>query len=483
MFPLRLNGNTKMATENTFSKMRVFLIVWLGQLVSLTGSSITSFALGIWVYQTTGSVTQFGLILFFAALPGVLLSPLAGAVVDRLNYRLTMALSDTGAVLTTVVIGLLLWSGELEIWHIYIATAINSSLSAFQWPAYVSATTLLVPRQQLGRASGMTQMGRATAQLIAPLLGAILLGTIELKGIILLDIGSFVFAIITLMSVRFPRIKRADSKNQHRSSLFEEIKFGWRYVTTRPGILGLLLFFGASNFLGGTLEVLVTPLVLSFSSTVTLGVILSTGGIGMLAGSLVMSLWGGPKHLMRAVFGFMILCGVSTVIAGLQASVVLIASAAFVFFFSIPIINGCSQVILQRKVDPKVQGRVFALEGAIGSASLSLAYVVAGLLADQVFEPLMAVGSPLAGSIGQIIGSGAGRGIGLLFVLIGILTVTLTLIAQRYPRLRRIEDELPDSIPDEYVCGEKSDARDATAACHFYSEESETPQESITRGD
>ncbi|MEJ2406194.1 MAG: MFS transporter [Candidatus Thiodiazotropha sp.] len=445
-----------MVKDKSLSSMRTFLVVWSGQLISLIGSSITGFAMSVWAYQTTGSVTRFALILFCTTLPGVLLSPIAGALVDRWNHRTTMALSDTGSALTTLALGVLLLLGKLEIWHIYIATAINSSLSAFQWPAYTAATTLLVPGHQLGRASGMVQMSRAAAQLIAPMLGAVLLGAIGLRGVILLDLVTFLFAIFTLMLVRFPTIKLSCEVSPATRSLVRDILFGWRYVSSKPGILGLLVFFAASNFLGGTLQVLVTPLVLSFTTTVTLGIVMSTGGIGMLIGSLVMSVWGGPSHLMKAVFGLMLICGICTFTAGLQASVLLIACSAFVFFFCVPIINGCSQVILQRKVAPALQGRVFALEGAIGSASLPLAYVIAGPLADHVFEPFMISDSPIANSFGHIIGTGPGRGIALLFIVTGALTIVLTLLARRYPRLRCIESELPDNIPDEGVNDKKS---------------------------
>ena len=427
--------------------MGTFFVVWSGQLLSLIGSSLTGFALGVWIYQNTGSVTQFGLILVCTTLPGVVISPLAGALVDRWRHRSTMILSDTGGALSTLAIWLLLLAGDLEIWHIYLATAINSTLSAFQWPAYTAAVTLMVPKAQLGRASGMTQMGRALAQLLAPLLGAVLLNLVDLQGIIILDFATFAFAMVTLLSVRFPRATKRAGSDEERKSILQDVLDGWDYVASRPGILGLLLFFAASNFLGGTLQVLVGPLVLSFASPVALGTVMSTGGIGMLVGSLVMSIWGGPKRRIRAILGFMLLCGLSTTVAGLQASVLLIAIAAFVFFFSVPMINACSQVILQEKVEPDLQGRVFALEGAVGSGSLPLAYLVAGPLADHFFEPLMAVDGPLAGSVGQFIGSGPGRGIGLMIVVIGILTMVLTAAAYRFPRLRRVEEELPDAIP------------------------------------
>jgi len=429
--------------------IRVFILVWFGQLISLTGSGITGFALGIWVYQRTGSATQFALISLFVMLPSILMSPLAGALVDRWNRRWAMILSDTGAAMSTLAIALLVMTDNLEIWHIYLATAITSTFSAFQWPAYSAAITLLVPKQHFGRASGMTQLAEAVAQLISPVLGGVLLVTIQLQGVILLDLATFLVALVILLLVRFPDVKTTVVKQVVKSGLLHEAAYGWHYIMARPGLLGLLILFAASNFLVGIVSVLITPLALSFTSVTVLGTILSIGGIGMLMGSLVMSTWGGPQRLIYGVFGFQLLGGMCILTAGLHTIVPFLAISAFLFFFSLPIINSCSQAIWQKKVAPDVQGRVFAMRRMIAWSSLPLAYLVAGPLADYVFEPLlMTPHSYLANSIGQIIGVGPGRGIGLLFMVMGTLTLLATVVAFQYPRLRRVEDELPDVVAD-----------------------------------
>jgi hypothetical protein len=292
----------------------------------------------------------------------------------------------------------------------------------------------------------MIQLGEAVAQLISPVLGGLLLVTIQFQGVILLDFATFIFSLVTLLSVRLPEAKTTAAGEAGKDSLLREATYGWTYITARPGLLGLLIFFAASNFLVGIVEVLATPLVLSFTSATVLGIILSLGGTGMLVGALVMSTCGGPQQLIYGVLGFELLGGVCILVAGLRSSVPLFAAAVFLFFFSLPIINGCSQVIWQRKVTPDVQGRVFSVRRMIASSSLPLAYLVAGPLADQVFEPLMAPNGPLAESIGQLIGVGPGRGIGLLFIVMGTLTILLTLAAYQYPRLRLVETELPDAI-------------------------------------
>jgi MFS transporter, DHA3 family, macrolide efflux protein len=437
-----------MAKRTLNPGMRVFILIWFGQLVSLLGSALTGFALGVWVYQRTGSVTQFALISLFAQLPTIVISPVAGVFVDRWNRRWAMILSDSGAGLGTLAIALLFATGRLEVWHIYLLTAFISAFSAFQWPAYSAATTLLVPKQHLARASGMTQLGEAIAQLISPILGGLLIVTIQLQGIILLDFVTFLFSLVTLLIVRFPDTKTTTDGTAKKIVLLQDAAYGWTYIITRPGLLGLLIFFAANNFLAGVVTVLFTPLVLSFTSATVLGTIVSVGGIGLLAGSLVISTWGGPPRLICGLLGFELLGGLCILVAGLRTSVPILALAAFLFFFGMAIINSCSQAIWQRKVALEVQGRVFAVRRMIAWSSQPLAYLIAGPLTDRVFEPLMAPNGLLANSIGQIIGVGPGRGIGLLFIVMGALTILTTIAAYQYPPLRLVENELPDAIAD-----------------------------------
>ena len=428
--------------------MRVFILVWFGQLISITGSELMGFALGVWVYQRTGSVTHFTLIYVFTLLPSVLMSPIAGVLADRWSRRWVMILSDAGAALSTLAIALLFLADTLEIWHIYLLVGISSIFNGFQWPAFTAATTLLVPKEQLGRASGMVQFNEAVAQLVAPVLGAVLLVTIQLPGVILLDFATFLFAVLTLLLVRFPELKTTAVKKAKKEPLLREIAIGWHYLTERRGLLSLLIFFTANNFLVGIVMILATPLGLSFSTVMVVGTMLSIGGIGMVAGSLVMTTWGGPNRLIYAVFGFQLLEGVCILMAGWHTIIPLLTVSVFLFLFSEPFIEGYSRVIWQRKIAPEMQGRVFAMVRLITWLALPLGFLVAGPLAEYVFEPLMADNGYLADSVGHIIGTGQGRGIGLLFIIMGILTIVATVVAFQYPRLRRVEEELPDMLDD-----------------------------------
>lgn len=430
-------------------RFKTFLLIWFGQLISLTGSGLTGFALGVWVYQRTGSVTQFALISLFTSLPGIVFSPIAGALVDRWDRKWAMIISDSGASLCTLSVALLLLANRLEVWQIYLAMSISSTFSAFQWPAYSAATTLLVPKQHLGRASGMVQISEAVAQIASPVLAGALMGMIQVQGVILIDFATFLFAVLTLLIARVPRPETTAEGKEGQGSLLQEARYGWTYIRARPGLFGLLLFFATTNFATGIVQVLFTPLVLSFATTAILGLLLSIGGIGFLSGSLAMSIWGGPKRRIYGILGANLMMGIVLFAAGFPPRAWILGMAAFLFFFGLPITNGCSQAIWQSKTAPDVQGRVFAVRRMIAWASLPLAYLTAGPLADHVFEPLLADGGLLASSIGQVIGVGVGRGIGLIYILLGWMMLLAVLVAYLYPRLRLVEIELPDFLGDK----------------------------------
>jgi len=438
----------EMTPRSASRGMRVFTIIWFGQLVSLIGSGLTSFALGVWVYQRTGSVTLFTMIAVSASLPGVLLSPLAGALVDRWDRRTALIVGDLGSAILPLCAAFLLWTDQLAIWHIYILVAISASFAALQFPAFSAAVTLLVSKEQIGRANGMVQTAGAVAQIAAPVLAGVLIVLIQIEGVILFDFLTFLFSIGTLLLVRIPRPMASAEGAVGKGSLWAEALHGYQYVATRPGLFGLLIFFAITNFMLRLGAVLLLPLLLTFNTPRVTGLVLSIAGFGMLAGGVTMSVWGGPKRRIIGVFGFELLLGLSVLLIGLQASTGLITVAGFMAFFCIPMILGCSQAIWQVKIPPDLQGRVFSTRVMIAGATAPLAFLLAGPLSDKIFEPLLAVNGAWAGTIGQIIGVGPGRGIGFIFILAGILAALVVVAAYFYPRLRLVEKEIPDAIPD-----------------------------------
>jgi predicted MFS family arabinose efflux permease len=434
--------------------MRDFLIVSCGQMVSLLGSGLTTFALGVWVYLWTGSVTKFALIAFFTVLPSLLLSPISGALVDRWDRRRTLMLCDGLGAFSSAALLLLFWNtsrSSSALWHLYGLMVFASCASALQLPALGAATTMLVAKQHYGRASGLLQLGVAIAQIASPFLGSLMLRSMKMRGILIADIASFGFSLLTLLAVKFPSPRSPEGAA--RRSLWQDAAFGWTYLFQRPGLLALLFLFAVGNFNLGMLQALLPPLVLSFASATALGTVLSIAGFGMLAGTLVMGLWGGPQRRIYCIFAGMLAQGLVLLGSGYKPSLPLVAAVAFLYLFFSPLVIGCSQAIWQSKVQPTLQGRVFSVRRMVAQLSLPMAYLLAGPLADRVFEPLLSPGGALAGSVGALVGVGRGRGIGLLFVVLGTLMLAALGFLFTYPPLRNVERELPDALSDAAPAG------------------------------
>jgi DHA3 family macrolide efflux protein-like MFS transporter len=427
--------------------MRTFFVIWSGQLVSTIGSALTGFALGVWIYQETGSVTLFAMNMLAFAVPNLLVSPFAGALVDRWDRRWVMILSDTGAGLATLSIAILYLTDNLQVWNIILATAVNSAFSTFQWPAYSAVTTLLVPKEQLGRAGGMVQIGEAISNLIAPAAAGALYVTTGLVGVIAIDFATYLFAVLTLMLVRFPSPERSAAGEEGKGSLWKEALYGWTYISARAGLFGLLIIFAATNFFSSLIMPLITPMILDLTSVDVLGYLFSIVGLGMLVGTLVMSAWGGPKRRIHGVLGFLMLSGFFTSLLGVSPLIPVLAVAGFLLMFTLPIINGSSQAIWQSKVAPDVQGRVFSVRRMIAWSTMPLAYLAAGPLADNVFNPLLVEGGALADTVGKLIGVGPGRGTGFMFIVIGAVTILVAGAGYLNSHVRNLEDELPDAMP------------------------------------
>jgi len=255
---------------------------------------------------------------------------------------------------------------------------------------------------------------------------------------VLIDLATFVYALGTLLMVPIPSPERSASAGTERSSVLDDIRAGARYLRGQRGLLALMGLFTVSNFFLGMVEVLVTPLVLATHTPLVLSQVMTIGGVGMLLGSLSLAAWGGPRRRALGVLGFMVCEGAFMMLGGLSPQFVCFAAAAFGFFFSVPIENGCTRALLQSTVPADMQGRVFAVASAVAHAAMPLGYALAGPLADRVFSPLLMPGGALAGTVGAVLGIGEGRGIGLMFITAGGLYVAFSCMGLAYPRLRNL---------------------------------------------
>jgi DHA3 family macrolide efflux protein-like MFS transporter len=429
------------------SGMFGFSIVWLGQLVSMTGSGMTRFALTYWVYEKTGSATALAVVAIFSFAPAIVFSPIAGVIVDRVSRKKVMIASDLAAGLSTVVLLVLYSTGHLQIWHLWATGFFASAFESFQFPAYSAAITTMIDKKHYTRANSMLSMVGSASMIIAPGAAGGLLPFIGINGIMFIDIATFIFAIGMLLLVFIPNPTETEAGRASRGTLFQESLFGFRYIFSKPSLLGLLLIFFTTNLTMGLAMILLAPMILDRTGGNTLiwGTVGVMFGIGGVVGGLVVAAWGGFKRRIHGVLlGLIFLSIFGQIVIGVGQSVQVWAVGAFLAMFFMPLVNGSSQAIWQAKVSPDIQGKVFATRRLIATISAPVAMILGGRLADVVFEPAMAPGGALAPIFAPLVGTGPGAGMGLLFVFSGILGVVVALIGYLIPVVREVETRLPD---------------------------------------
>ena len=424
--------------------MRKFVVIWVGQLISTVGSGLTGFALSIWIFRETGQAAPFVYTALASSIPVALFSLFAGALADRLNRRLLMILADTGAALSTFIIFLLYTSGNLEVWHIYISSFFASLCSTFQIPAFNASITMLVPKEQLTRANGMVQTGFSVEGLLSPVLAGLLVGIIGVEGMILIDFATFFAAIGTLLAVQIPQPEMTEDKRTQ--TILNNIQSGWEFLSQRQGLIALAGYIGLVNLFATSVMALTTPLILSFSNERILGIAQMISSLGLLLGGIWISTSGGTKRKMTGIYLAVLISGLGLMFGGLRSIFWWIAIGMFIFLFPIPTTNSQLRSIIQVKVPPDLQGRVFSVVFLIARLGPPLGFLISAPLADRIFEPGMLADGIFASFFGPVFGTGPGRGIGLMLSLAGLGIWLTTAVMYVYPRLRLVEDELPDDV-------------------------------------
>ena len=430
--------------------MSNFIIIWLGQVFSLVGTAMTQFALTIWVWQQTGQATTLALMGFFAFAPTILLSPLAGALVDRFDRKLVMMLSDLGAGLATIVIFVLFSTDSLQLWHLYVLSAWTSAFSAFQFPAYSAAISTMLDKSQYTRASGLMSVAESGSSIAAPVIAGAALVFIGIEGVLLIDIVTFLIALATLVFARIPRLE--PTPNEVKASLWSDFLFGFKYIYNHKPLLAVQLVFFSFNIVATFSYFMIAPLILARtgSSELILGIVQSAMGIGGLVGGILLSIWGGPKKRIHGVLvsmaifcflgSFLFSIGQNSTKLGLVFWIIGAVFSAGV----IPIMNGSNQAIWQSKVALNLQGRVFAARRLIAQLSTPISMIIAGLAADRIFEPAMQEGNRVANIFSPLLGSGDGAGIALMFLLSSIAGIIIVAIAYSSKNVTQVESLLPD---------------------------------------
>lgn len=414
-----------------------FLLLWFGDFISAIGSGLTSFGLGVYIFQQTGKASLMALVTLLAFLPSLLLSPLAGALADHYDRRLLMVFGDGLSAVGLLFILLCFRHGEASLWQICVGVTISSVFASFLEPAYKATITDLLNPDQYTKASGMVQIASSAKYLISPALAGFLLTISDIRLLLVLDIITFFLTVSTTLAVR----KGLRNKKAEKSfSFFHEMKTGGEALYKHKGVLMLIMVGAIITFCLGVVQTLASPMVLSFSNSRDLGTLTTVIALGMLASSFLL----GGLTIKKGYVG--ILCislfgaGIFMALFGLRENLLFMGITGFLFFAMLPFANASLDYLLRTNINNRLQGRVWGLVGLISQLGYVVAYGVSGLLADYVFTPLLLPGGALSGSVGKILGTGAGRGIGLLIILSGALLCVTSVILYCMKPIQELEN-------------------------------------------
>ncbi|MGW1726532.1 MFS transporter [Streptomyces sp. NPDC002306] len=412
--------------------MKYFLLVWVGRVLTVLGSRVSSFALTLWVYQQTHSITQFSTGLFLGFVPGLIAGPAAGVLVDRFRRKTILLLADTAALAGVVALVISQSSGHLAVWQIYAVVIVKSICGAFQWPAFAASVRAMVPPQHRGRAGGMTQTGFAVTQILGPAISTSLLNTGGLTQVLFADIFAGAVGILSLAMVKIAELTETASDFKEKKSWRSELLIGWRAISGDHRLVRLLRIATVMYAVQAAASVLLLPLIVASvppsQHNVAVAAVSTAGGVGLAAGSLVMSIWGGPKRPQLWITAAAVLSGVAVVVASMISQSVVLIGSSFVFSFGFPVVIACSQSVWHEAIEPGLEGRVFSLRRMTVQAGTVAGLVTVGPIATYVCTPLLTARTPASRVLRSIFGSGTEGGSGILLCFLGVTLVATSVI-------------------------------------------------------
>lgn len=414
--------------------MKTFMVIWFGQFISMLGSALSAFGLGIWIFQKTGNAASFAMSAACTVLPALLFAPFAGSIADRKKRKAIILLTDSIDAFLKILIVTLLIFNKLELWMVYPLVFISGTLGTFQNPAFGASIPMLVPTDKLTRANGLLQFSSAIQNLLAPVIAGFLYPLIELKGLFIIDFVSFFFALASIASIKIPQPLIEKTKDSLVLAALKDLKYAWKYLIQKEGLMQLIVFFAFLNFIANLSMILLGPLMMSVYNSQAYGNVQAGIGLAMLLGGLCSSLIPDTKNKIKRILLILSLCSIGPIISGTTLNRIIITGGFFIFMFPVPYVNTLLMSIFQIKIERNVLGRVGALMTAILAAITPIAYLCAGPLADYVFEPLM---------------NEKGRGIGLIFIISGILLIISCLLMRLNKTVTSIEKRLPDYVDNQ----------------------------------
>lgn len=414
-------------------------MIWVGQLVSTIGSYITAFAFTLWIWDITESATALAMVSFFSQLPSIPMTLVAGIIVDRWNRKHLMILGDSVAILSTVSIGILHLTHQLHLWHLYLAASLNGGFGQIQQLAYQASISTLVPPSQLTRANSMNSSVHYGSVIVGPALAGVLYPLVGLSGILLIDGLTFGVAIATLLRTTIPQPPPQSSTSDE--PLFSKLTLGFRTVWRQPSLRSLLLISTLFWFFHDFGNALYDPMILARSggSAQVLASTATAAGLGGVLGAIVLSAWGGPKRAVHGMLAGFVGAGISKTLFGLGRSPHIWIPAQFCSSLNFPLLGSSETALWMRNIAPAMQGRVFAANALVVQGGSAIATVMAGPLADRVFEPLLQSRHSLSHLFTPIVGREPGAGIAILYLLSSIGLIGIGLSGYTLKPLQRLE--------------------------------------------
>ena len=405
--------------------VKTFYILLFGQSISLLGTGMTRFAVMIWAYEQTKSATALALLGFFNCLTYIIASPFAGVFVDRWPRRRVMFLADLSAGLTTIFLLITNLTGELHLWHLYLAVGLAGIFEAFQEPAFTSTISLLLPKEDYTRSNGMLGLGKSAARMFAPILAGLVQQTLGLNAVLGIDLITMTLALFGLTLVRIPSVPvSVTGMEASEDTFWGQLRFGAGYIFRHAGLRNLAIFHFLINLFGTlTYFAILSPMILTRNNgdESVLGVVRLMMGVGGIMGGALIVAWKNPQRKARM---YLLATGLSFLICdalmAMSRSVYGWSAAGFLSELTIPLIVSPYIALWQELIPPDVQGRVFSTREMIQISSQPIGYLLGGLMADRIFEPAMLNYAWFQNSFGVLVGTGPGAGMSSMFLFTAI---------------------------------------------------------------
>ena len=405
------------------SNLRKFILLWSGELISSIGGGLTSFGLGVYIFQQTGSAASMALVTLLGFLPTLLLSVPAGALADRYDRRLLMMIGDGCSALGIIFILVCMLNGGASLAQICIGVLISAVFSALLEPAFRATITDLLTKEAFSRASGLVSLAGSARYLLSPILAGFLLTVSDVKLLLVIDICTFFLTVVSAAVVRKSIGKKAA---ETKESLLASIREGWRILRSKKGVLLLVLVSSAITLFMGMFQILAEPLVLSFSDAQTLGVAETICASGMLLSGLYLGMRGIKKNFTGVMSVSLMLAGLCMIGFGLFENIYPVCVFGFLFFAMLPFANNCLDYLTRTHIPDAVQGRVWGLIGFLSQMGYVVAYAVSGVAAD---------------ALGKWTALGVGRGSAIVIQIAGGLMAAIAVSILAMRSIRNLESD------------------------------------------